>query len=108
MRRLLQEAAREREIEERERKLGALMAEKGAITQKKKTSKVCCASLCNAACDQGKRLGHTGRCKEPSQAFFLFEVVKSQSLEPSGLESHAQHQHQHIAQLLIVLHQPIK
>ncbi|KAL3134675.1 Outer dynein arm protein 1 [Trebouxia sp. C0010 RCD-2024] len=33
------EAAREREIEERERKLGALMAEKGAITQKKKSSK---------------------------------------------------------------------
>ena len=38
---MLQEAAREREIEERERKLGALMAEKGATGQKKKTSKVC-------------------------------------------------------------------
>lgn len=38
---MVQEAAREREIEERERKLGALMAEKGATTQKKKTSKVC-------------------------------------------------------------------
>ena len=37
---MVQEAAREREIEERERKLGALMAEKGATTQKKKTSKV--------------------------------------------------------------------
>ncbi|DBA84656.1 TPA: outer dynein arm assembly [Trebouxia sp. C0004] len=33
------EAAREREIEERERKLGALMAEKGSLTLKKKTSK---------------------------------------------------------------------
>ena len=45
---VLQEAAREREIEERERKLGALMAEKGA-TQKKKTSKVwalCCSMSC--------------------------------------------------------------
>ncbi len=36
----IQEAAREREIEERERKLGALMAEKGSVTLKKKTSKV--------------------------------------------------------------------
>ena len=42
---MLQEAAREREIEERERKLGALMAEKGASGQKKKSSKVC-ALLC--------------------------------------------------------------
>ena len=45
----LQEAAREREIEERERKLGALMAEKGATSLKKKTSKVCvlpCGLLC--------------------------------------------------------------
>ncbi|DBA80395.1 TPA: Outer dynein arm protein 1 [Trebouxia sp. C0005] len=33
------EAAREREIEERERKLGALMAEKGSLALKKKTSK---------------------------------------------------------------------
>lgn len=44
MHHVLQEAAREREIEERERKLGALMAEKGAIQQKKKTSKVCMPS----------------------------------------------------------------
>ena len=36
----MQEAAREREIEERERKLGALMAEKGSVALKKKTSKV--------------------------------------------------------------------
>ena len=48
---VFQEAAREREIEERERKLGALMAEKGATTQKKKTSKVCvlcCGMPCRA------------------------------------------------------------
>lgn len=36
---------REREIEERERKLGALMAEKGSLSLKKKTSKVCCTPL---------------------------------------------------------------
>ena len=36
---VVQEMAREREIEERERKLGALMAEKGSLA-KKKTSKV--------------------------------------------------------------------
>lgn len=35
-----QEAARDREIEDRERKLGALMAEKGSVSLKKKTSKV--------------------------------------------------------------------
>ena len=36
----VQEAAREREIEERERKLGALMAEKGSLAHRKKGSKV--------------------------------------------------------------------
>ena len=52
---MLQEAAREREIEERERTLGALMAEKGASSQKKKTSKVCrlrCGMPCQALYSQ--------------------------------------------------------
>ena len=51
----LQEAAREREIEERERKLGALMAEKGATTQKKNNSKVwalCCGMSCRMILSQ--------------------------------------------------------
>lgn len=47
---VLQEAAREREIEERERKLGALMAEKGSVTLKKKTSKVHTGDVGSIAC----------------------------------------------------------
>lgn len=53
----LQEAAREREIEERERTLGALMAEKGASSQKKKTSKVCrlcCRMPCQGMYSQSR------------------------------------------------------
>ena len=76
-----QEAVREREIEERERKLGALMAEKGSLSLKKKTSKVGCTPLSVLLVHPRVLLRTCRNCKE---------VVIQQSDRPHGCHKRRQ------------------